>query len=150
MTRRSKADGGAADGFSAAERQAMRQRARELAAEQRATRSRESDAAAVREAVAAMDASDRAIGERLCALVHEVAPTLAAKLWYGMPAWTRDGKVVCFYQAASKFTSRYATLGFTDQAALDDGALWPTAFALRALGPSEEAQVRALVARAVR
>ena len=104
---------------------------------------------AVREAIAAMPQPDRALGERLHAMITEIAPVLSPKLWYGMPAWSRDGKVICFFQSADKFTTRYSTLGFQDAARLDDGAMWPVAFALAQLTPVEEAAIAALVTRAV-
>lgn len=135
-------------GFTAEERAAMRERARELKAAKRPGNA-EADEAAVVDALAAMPDEDRAIGERLHALVRETVPALAPRLWYGMPAYARDGKVVCFFQGASKFKVRYATLGFSDRATLDDGDCWPTAFALRALTPAVEAQVVALLRRAV-
>ncbi len=104
--------------------------------------------AAVLEAIAAMPASDRELGERLHAIVRANAPALEPKLWYGMPAYARDGKIVCFFQSAQKFKTRYATLGFMHEANLDDGAMWPTAFALKQLGSAEEARIGALVKKA--
>jgi len=100
-------------------------------------------------AIAAMPGSDRAIAERLHALIKASAPTLSPRLWYGMPAYARDGKVVCFFQSASKFKTRYATFGFQHEAHLDDGAMWPVAFALTELTATEEARIAALVKRAV-
>ncbi len=135
-------------GFSAQERAAMKERAAEVRAEARRQKGEEAEAA-VRAKIAEMPEPDRTMGERLHALVTETAPALAPKLWYGMPAYAKDGKVLCFFQPASKFSARYATLGFNDVAALDDGAMWPTTFALSALTPHTEAQIRALVARAV-
>jgi uncharacterized protein YdhG (YjbR/CyaY superfamily) len=99
--------------------------------------------------IAAMPEPDRTLAERLHALVKANAPTLAPRLWYGMPGYTREGKIVCFFQAASKFKTRYATLGFMHDANLDDGAMWPTAFALKELNAAEEARIVALVKRAV-
>ncbi len=99
--------------------------------------------------LAEMAAPDRTLGERVHAIIRANAPTLTPKLWYGMPAYARDGKVVCFFQAAQKFKARYATLGFNDAAHLDDGALWPVAFALKDLTPPAEAQIIALVKKAV-
>src|SRR5262245_28086540 len=99
--------------------------------------------------IAEMPEPDRAIGERLHAIIKAGAPTLAPRLWYGMPAYARDGKVVCFFQSAAKFKTRYATLGFSDQAKLDEGAVWPTAFALKELTAAEEARIAALVKKAV-
>ena len=100
--------------------------------------------------IAAMPAADRALGERLHAIIQASAPALVPRLWYGMPAYTRDGKVVCFFQSAQKFKTRYATLGFMHEANLDDGAMWPTAFALKELTAAEAARIGALVKKAVR
>jgi uncharacterized protein YdhG (YjbR/CyaY superfamily) len=119
----------------------MRDRAREL----KAAATKADGERAVREALAAMPAPDRALGTRLHAIVREVAPSLTPRLWYGMPAYAKDDKVVCFFQGAYKFKTRYATLGFSDTADLDDGAIWPVAFALRSLSAKEEARIRALV-----
>ncbi len=104
---------------------------------------------AVLAAIAAMPGPDRALGERLHALIRASAPALAPRLWYGMPAYARDGKVVCFFQSAQKFKTRYATLGFMHEANLDEGAMWPTAFALVELTAAEEARIAALVKKAV-
>src|SRR5205807_9707351 len=101
--------------------------------------------AAVLAKIAEMPEPDRALGERLHAIIKASAPTLSPRLWYGMPAYARDGKVVCFFQSAQKFKTRYATFGFSDQANLDEGALWPTAFALTELIPAEEARIGVLV-----
>lgn len=128
--------------FTAEERAAMRERAKELKAE-----ATEAD---VLEKIAEMPKADRVIAERIHRLVREVAPDLAPRTWYGMPAYAKDGKVVCFFQAASKFQARYATFGFNDAAALDRGAMWPTAFALTTLGEAEEKKLRTLVRRAAR
>jgi uncharacterized protein YdhG (YjbR/CyaY superfamily) len=103
---------------------------------------------AVLEAIAAMPGPDRAIGERLHEIVKANAPALSAKLWYGMPAYAREGKVVCFFQAADKFKTRYATFGFQHDAHLDDGAMWPVAFAVKELTPADEAKIAALVKKA--
>jgi len=130
-------------GFTAAERAAMKERARELKA---GKSDGESDVLAK---IAQMPAPDRAIAERLHALVKDSAPELSPRTWYGMPAYAKDGKVVCFFQSAQKFKTRYATLGFSDKANLDDGAMWPTAFALEKLGAAEEKEVRALLKRAM-
>ena len=100
-------------------------------------------------AIAAMQEQDRAMAERLHSIITASAPDLRAKTWYGMPAYARDGKVVCFFQSAEKFTSRYATLGFSDQANLDEGAMWPVAFALKELAAAQEARIAALVKKAV-
>ena len=104
---------------------------------------------AVLATIAAMPGPDRVIGERLHEIIKATAPALAPRLWYGMPAYTRDGKVVCFFQSAQKFKTRYATLGFMHEASLDDGAMWPTAFALTELTAAEEARISALVKKAV-
>ena len=130
-------------GFTAAERAAMKERARELKA---GKSDGESDVLAK---IAQMPAPDRAIAERLHALVKDSAPELSPRTWYGMPAYAKDGKVVCFFQSAQKFKTRYATLGFSDKANLDDGAMWPTAFALEKLGAAEQKEVRALLKRAM-
>jgi len=134
-------------GFTAEERAAMRERARELKAEQNRADG-ESDVLAK---IAEMPKQDRALAERIHAIVKAAAPGLSPRTWYGMPAYTNEkGKVVCFFQSAHKFKSRYATLGFNDTANLDAGAMWPTSFALTELTPKEEAKIRALVRRAVR
>jgi uncharacterized protein YdhG (YjbR/CyaY superfamily) len=133
------------EGFTAEERAAMRERARELKAEaQRADGER-----AVLAKIAEMQGQDRAMAERLHEIVKASAPELSPKTWYGMPAYAKDGKVVCFFQSAQKFNARYATLGFSDEANLDEGAMWPTSFALKELGAAEEAKIGALVKRAV-
>src|SRR3954466_804991 len=105
--------------------------------------------AAVLATIAAMPGPDRALGERVHAIIRAGAPALAPRLWYGMPAYARDGKVVCFFQSAQKFKTRYATLGFMHEANLDDGGMWPTAFALKELTPAEEARIGSLVKKAV-
>lgn len=128
----------------------MKARARELKAEAKAAQSREAGDRAVRDALAELPEPDRTLGEGIHALVTDAAPMLMPRLWYGMPAYANaGGKIVCFFQAAAKFSSRYATFGFTDQAALDAGPLWPTAFAITSLEDAEAAQIRALVAKAV-
>jgi hypothetical protein len=137
----------ASKGFSAEEKAAMRQRAQE----ERAGQSRADGERAVLEAIAAMAEGDRAMAERLHALITASAPSLAPKTWYGQPAYAnQDGKIVCFFQPASKFKTRYATLGFNDAATLDDGAMWPVAFALKELTAAEEAKIAALVKQALR
>jgi uncharacterized protein YdhG (YjbR/CyaY superfamily) len=129
-------------GFTDEERAAMKERAQELKAE-----ARESDVLAK---IAEMPEPDRTMGERLHAIIKASAPALSPKTWYGMPAYAnKDGKVVCFFQSAQKFNSRYATLGFSDQANLDEGAMWPTSFALKELSAAEEARIGALVKQAV-
>ncbi len=138
--------------FSDEERAAMRERAQELkTAARRGSRGNKEDAeSAVLEKIAAMAAPDRAIGERLHAIVKANAPTLSPKLWYGMPAYANeDGDVVCFFQDAQKFKARYATLGFSDKARLDENQMWPTSFALKELSAAEETQIGALVKKAV-
>ncbi len=139
------------EGFTIEERAAMRERVQELkAAARRGPRGdKESEEDAVLAKIAAMRGSDRAIGERLHAIIKASAPDLSPRLWYGMPAYARDGKVVCFFQSAQKFKARYATFGFSDKANLDEGRLWPTAFALTELTAAEEARIGALVKRAV-
>lgn len=139
----------AAEGFTAAERAAMKARAEEVKAEGRRQKAGELEAA-VRAKLAEMPEPDRSMGQRLHAIVTEAAPQLTPKLWYGMPAYAKDGKVLCFFQPASKFSARYATFGFNDTAALDDGPMWATSFALSELTPGAEAQVRRLVEQAVR
>ena len=131
---------GAAKGFSAEEREAMKERARELKSD-----GGESDVLAK---IAEMPEPDQAMATRIHALVRAVAPGLAPRTWYGMPAYARDGDVVCYFQAAAKFKARYATLGFNDKAHLDSGAMWPVAFALRELTPAEEERIVALVRQA--
>ena len=130
------------DGFTAEEKAAMRARAREL-------KDKTDGESAVRAAIAAMSPQDRAIAERLDELIKAAAPALSPKTWYGMPAYAKDGKVVCFFQPADKFNSRYATFGFNDVANLDDGAMWPTSFALKTLTAADEKKIAALVKKAV-
>jgi uncharacterized protein YdhG (YjbR/CyaY superfamily) len=132
-------------GFTDEERAAMKERARELKAE-----ARQADGeGAVLAKIAEMPEPDRAMAERLHAIIKASAPALAPKTWYGMPAYAKDGKVVCFFQSAQKFKSRYATFGFSDEANLDEGAMWPTSFALKELTAAEEARIGALVKKAV-
>jgi hypothetical protein len=133
------------EGFTAEERAAMRERARE----QKAEAQRADGQSAVLAKIAEMQGPDRAMGKRLHAIIKASAPELSPKTWYGMPAYAKDGKVVCFFQSAQKFNSRYATLGFNDTANLDEGAMWPTSFALKELTSTEEAKISALVKRAV-
>jgi uncharacterized protein YdhG (YjbR/CyaY superfamily) len=135
--------------FTAEERAAMRDRAKELKAEARTNKDRAAGESAVLASIAEMEESDRALAERLHALVKSSAPALSPKTWYGMPAYAKEGKVVCFFQSAQKFKTRYATLGFSDQANFDEGAMWPTSFALTELTASDEAKIAALVKRAV-
>ena len=136
-------------GFTAEERAAMKARAKELKAEERANKDKAAGESAVLAAIAEMPEPDRAMAERLDAIIKASAPTLSPKTWYGMPAYARDGKVVCFFTAASKFNTRYATVGFNDTANLDEGAMWPTAFALKELTATEEARIGALLKKAV-
>ena len=133
-------------GFTDEERGAMKERARELKAERRGADA-ERD---VLEKIAEMPEPDRAMAERLHALIKASAPVLSARLYYGMPAYSLDGKVVCFFQPAQKFNTRYATFGFNDSANLDEGAMWPTSFALKELTAAEEERIGALVKQAVR
>ena len=131
--------------FTDDERAAMRERAQEL----KSAAGKAGEETAVLAKIAAMQAPDRTMGERLHAIIKASAPGLSPKLWYGMPAYARDGNVVCFFQAAQKFKTRYATLGFSDKAILDEGHMWPTAFALTELTAAEEARIGALVKKAV-
>ena len=137
-------------GFSAEEKAAMKERAKELKAEARANKNRADGERDLLAAIAAMKGSDRAMAKRLHAIVTAAAPDLWPKTWYGMPAYARDGKVVCFFQAAEKFSSRYATFGFNDAANLDKGTMWPTTFALKELSAADEKKLGALVKKAVR
>ena len=137
-------------GFTAAEQAAMKERARELKLEAKAGKLRADGEAELLAKVAEMPVAERVMAERLHAIVTATAPTLLPKTWYGMPAYARDGKVVLFFQGASKFGARYSTLGFNDSAALDDGAMWPTAYALTTLSPEVEKKITALVKNAVR
>jgi uncharacterized protein YdhG (YjbR/CyaY superfamily) len=138
-------------GFTDEERAAMKERAQEVKAEvRRGPRAVKADGeSAVLAKIAEMPESDRAMAERLHAIIKASAPTLSPKTWYGMPAYAKDGKVVCYFQSAQKFKSRYATFGFNDTANLDEGAMWPTSFALKALTATEEARIGALVKKAV-
>ncbi|HEX6585256.1 MAG TPA: DUF1801 domain-containing protein [Solirubrobacterales bacterium] len=138
-------------GFTDEERAAMKERAQELKAEaRRGARADKADGeSAVLAKIAEMQGSDRAMAKRLHAIVKASAPDLSPRTWYGMPAYAKDGKVVCFFQSAQKFKSRYATLGFSDEANLDEGAMWPTSFALKELTAAEEARIGALVKKAV-
>ena len=136
-------------GFTDEERAAMKERAQELKAEARANKDKADGESAVLAKIAEMTETDRAIGERLHAIIKASAPALSPKLWYGMPAYARDGKIVCFFQCAQKFNTRYATFGFNDTANLDEGAMWPVAFALKELTAAEEERIAALVKKAV-
>ena len=139
------------EGFTGEERGAMKERAKELKADaRRGSRGKKTDEeSAVLAKIAEMTESDRLMAERLHAVITASAPDLSPKLWYGMPAYAKDGKVVCFFQAAQKFNARYATFGFNDAANLDDGAMWATAFALLKLTATDEATIAAIVKKAV-
>jgi uncharacterized protein YdhG (YjbR/CyaY superfamily) len=145
------ATGKASKGFTDEERAAMRARAQEQkAAARRGPRTGKADGESdVLAKIAEMAEPDRAMAERLHALIKASAPTLSPRTWYGMPAYAKDGQVVCFFQSAQKFNTRYATLGFSDKANLDEGAMWPTAFALKELTAADEARISALVKQAV-
>ncbi|HKV85054.1 MAG TPA: DUF1801 domain-containing protein [Ktedonobacterales bacterium] len=134
----------ATKGFTAEEKAAMRQRAQE----QKAEAGRADGEAEVLAKIATLPEPDRAMAERLHAIITASAPGLAPKTWYGMPAYAKDGQIVCFFQSAEKFKSRYATLGFSDKANLDDGAMWPNAYALKELTAADEAKIAALVKKA--
>jgi len=138
-------------GFTDEERVAMKERVQELkAATRRGPRADKADGeSAVLAKIAEMPGPDRTMGKRLHAIIRASAPALSPRLWYGMPAYAKDGKVVCFFQSAQKFNTRYATFGFSDTANLDEGALWPVAFALKELTSAEEARISALVKKAV-
>ncbi len=144
--RNAAASGKTSKGFSAEERAAVKERARELKAEA----SKAQGESAAQEAIAAMQEPDRAMAERIHTIIKASAPALSPKTWYGMPAYAnKDGKIICFFQPAQKFKTRYATLGFNDAANLDEGALWPVAYALKELTPAGEAKIAELVKRAV-
>jgi len=147
----SAATGNTSGRFTDEERAAMKERAHEVkAAARRGPRSNKADGESdVLAKIAEMPARDRAMAERLHAIVKASAPALSPRTWYGMPAYARDGRVVCFFQSAQKFKTRYATLGFSDNASLDEGVMWPTAFALKELTAAEEARIVTLVKRAV-
>jgi uncharacterized protein YdhG (YjbR/CyaY superfamily) len=142
MAKSSSASGNRSTGFTAEERAAMKERAREA-------KGKSDGEGAVLEKIAEMPQPDRVLAERLHAIVKESAPELSPKTWYGMPAYAKDGKVVCFFQSAHKFKSRYATFGFNDAANLDEGAMWPTSFALKELTAAEGKRISALVKKAV-
>ena len=136
-------------GFTDEERAAMKERAKELKAEARENKNKAAGESDVLAKIAEMEEPDRTMAERLHEIIKANAPALSPKTWYGMPAYAKDGKVVCFFQSAQKFNARYATLGFNDAANLDEGAMWPTAFALKELTAAEEARIAALVKKAV-
>lgn len=137
-------------GFTDVEKAAMKERAKELKAEARASKNRAQGERDLLAKIAEMPESDRVMAERIHEIVKTNAPDLIPKTWYGMPAYAnKDGKVVCFFQGASKFNTRYATFGFNEDAHLDDGVMWPTAFALKEITPAEEAKIAELVKKAV-
>jgi uncharacterized protein YdhG (YjbR/CyaY superfamily) len=140
--KRTKSGGQKSKGFTAEERAAMKERAKEA-------KGKSTGEDAVREKIAEMPKADRVLAERLHAIIKESAPELSPRTWYGMPAYAKDSKVVCFFQSAHKFKSRYATFGFNDAANLDKGAMWPTSFAVKELTATEEKKIRALVKKAV-
>jgi len=137
------------ESFSAAEKAAMKERAKELKAEARAEKNRAEGEKNVLDKIAEMPEPDRTLGMRIHEIIKASAPDLIPRTWYGMPAYARDGKIVCFFQAAVKFDTRYSTLGFNDSANLDEGAMWPVAYALKELGADEAAKISALVKKAV-
>ncbi|MFZ1472723.1 MAG: DUF1801 domain-containing protein [Anaerolineae bacterium] len=135
--------------FTAEERAAMRERAQELKAEARANKDKAAGESDVLAKIAEMPEPERTMAMRLHEIIKASAPALSPKTWYGMPAYARNGKIVCFFQSAQKFQTRYATLGFTDEARLDEGAMWPASFALKELTATQEAAIAALVQKAV-
>lgn len=135
--------------FTDDERAAMKERAKELKAEERANKNRAEGESDVLAKIAEMPQPERTMATRLHELIKASAPVLVPKTWYGMPAYAKDGKIVCFFQSAQKFNTRYATLGFSDEARIDKGGMWPTAYALTQLTPAEEETIRALVKQAV-
>ena len=137
-------------GFTDEEKAAMKARAQELKAEARANKNKADGESDVLAKIAEMPEPERAMAKRLHAIIKASAPTLSPKTWYGMPAYAREGKIICFFQPAQKFNARYATLGFNDTANLDEGAMWPTAFALKELTATEGARISALVKKAAR
>jgi uncharacterized protein YdhG (YjbR/CyaY superfamily) len=136
-------------GFTDEERAAMKERAQELKAEARANKNKADGESAVLAKIAEMQGPDRAMAKRLHAIIKASAPALSPKTWYGMPAYAKDDEVVCYFKSAQKFKSRYATFGFNDAANLDEGAMWPTSFALTELTAADEARIGALVKKAV-
>ncbi len=143
------ATGRASKGFTAEERAAMKERARELKAEERLNKDRAAGERAVLDKIAEMPEPDRSMAERLHELITASAPALMPRTWYGMPAYAKEGKVVCYFTPASKFNSKYATFGFNDEANLDEGNMWPVSFALKELTAAEEAKIGELVKKAV-
>ena len=150
MAERKRTTGTASEGFTDEERAAMKERARELKAARRGPRAGKADGESdVLAKIAEMPEPDRAMAQQVHAIVKASAPGLTPRTWYGMPAYAKDGKVVCFFQSAQKFKTRYATFGFSDKANLDEGSLWPVAFALKELTATEEARISTLVRKAV-
>jgi uncharacterized protein YdhG (YjbR/CyaY superfamily) len=144
------ANGNPSKGFTDEEKAAMRSRAKEMKAEARSEKDKAAGESAALEAIAAMQEPDRSMAKRIHSIIKESAPGLSAKTWYGMPAYAnKEGKVVCFFQTAQKFNTRYSTLGFNDSANLDEGAMWPVAFALKKLTAADEARIGALLKKAV-
>ena len=149
MSQTAKKEAEKAEGFTAEEKAAMKERAKELKAEARANKNKEQGESDVLAKIAEMPEPDRRLAERIHAIVKANAPDLTPRTWYGMPAYARDGKILCFFQAADKFGSRYASFGLNDVANLDEGSLWPVAFAVTALTAAEEEKLAALVKKAV-
>lgn len=148
-TKSTATSGKTSKGFTDDEKAAMRNRAKELKAEARAEKDKAAGESAALEAIAAMQEPDRSMAKRIHAIIKDSAPALSAKTWYGMPAYAnQDGKIVCFFQTAQKFNTRYSTFGFNDSANLDDGEMWPVAFALKKLTSAEESRISALVKKA--
>ena len=143
------ASGRTSKGFTADEQAAMKARAQELKAEARANKNRADGESDLLAKIAEMPKADRVLAERFHAIITASAPDLSPKTWYGMPAYARDGKIVCYFQPAAKFKSRYVTFGFSDEANLDEGAMWPTSFALKELTAPDEKKIAALVKKAV-
>jgi hypothetical protein len=148
QTKRTTASGKPSKGFTDEEQAAMKERAKELKAEARANKNKADGESDLLAKIAELPEPERTMATRLHALITASVPALAPKTWYGMPAYAKDGKVVCFFQSAHKFNTRYATLGFSDTANLDEGEMWPVAFALKELTPSAEAKISALVQQA--
>jgi uncharacterized protein YdhG (YjbR/CyaY superfamily) len=148
-TKKATTVGKSSKGFTDEEKAAMKERAKELKAEERMNKDRAAGERALEEKIAEMPERDRTMATRLHEIVTDSAPALMPKTWYGMPAYAKDGAVLCYFTAASKFNSRYATFGFNDAANLDDGGMWPTSFALMKLTAVEEAKISALVKKAV-
>jgi uncharacterized protein YdhG (YjbR/CyaY superfamily) len=138
------------EGFTTEEKAAMKERARELKAEARSEKDREAGEKDIFEKIAEMPDEDRDMAERLHAIITKAAPDLMPRTWYGQPAYSKDGQVLCFFQSSSKFNTRYATLGFSDEANLDEGSMWPTSYALKKLTKAGEKEIAALVKKAVR